>query len=581
MFMAGLRGQLANADSRWLRRHEAYRGMDRRGVIAADQASPGKSFSLVGFGLMGLAVVLFVGSFNGVGAQIATADVVIAQLEAGAFALALLLAALCFVRWRLVGEAGVLWLGTAAAVYGPIALGLGYFEVLSDATGNEGLLWLQPSARLGVIGLVVLALLAPQVDAKLRPTRTMATACAAIAVVAVLLQMFPSVAGFVITPGDALASGTSDGVAGAAFFAGAWSLVAVWSLWIGLHSRRHLLAWSGLWFFGFAFTQFAWLLPAQAGTASALGPVAFQVAGLLCAVIGATSELARAYFKQGSKLLETMASEQLATARIEADRDSRAEYAHEAANALAAIDSATQTLQRYQDQLDSETRAELAAAVSGEVHRLQQLISATATATAPGRFRLTEALAAVVTSARSQGVSVQLQVPDHLVAVGQPADTAQVLQNLFQNAKRYGGGKVVVRASLEGEQVVVRVEDEGPGILSTERELIFSRGGRGSIAGKQPGTGLGLYISARLMREQDGSLEVEGGSTGGACFVMRLPGFSELAVGPSALEQIGDRLDEGDELAAAQPAVLLFPQDRQRRALRVENEDGVSNDFAR
>src|SRR5690606_21828520 len=138
--------------------------------------------------------------------------------------------------------------------------------------------------------------------------------------------------------------------------------------------------------------------------------------------------LARSYLRQGSRLLEV---ERSAEARLAAEREAQAERAHEAANALAAIEGATSVLQRYQDRLDDGTRAELAEAVSDEVRRLQQLIRITDTATAgsPGRFRLTEALAAVATAARSQGSRITMDVPDHLVAIGEPAGVAQVLQN--------------------------------------------------------------------------------------------------------------------------------------------------------
>jgi signal transduction histidine kinase len=557
-----------------------YRGEDRRGVLAAQKTSPGAPFVVAGVALIVLALLVFVGWPQApVGADAGSA-MLVAQLEAGTLALALLLAALCFVYWRLVGDAGVLWLGTAVAAYSLVALLLSALDV-SSVTTIPGLPWLQPAARIVVVGVVITALLTPEVDARLRPRRTMAVACSAIIVVALLLDMAPAVAGRIVTPLDPITLGEGDRTFGAALFTAFWSGLAICAFRLGLRRRRHILAWAGLLFFGLAMSQLAWLLVAAgSGVGWATSPHALRVSALSCAVIGATLELVRAYVQQGGKLLESVAAEQTATARMEAELATQAERAHEASNALAAIEGATRTLQSYQDRLDPAARADLAAAVSEEVHRLQSLLSAETLSSTPGRFRPTEALAAVVTTARFQGAMVRVDVPDHLVAVGQPADTIQVLHNLLQNARRYAGGEIVITATLERGQIVIRVADDGPGIPEEERELIFERGRRGSTAGTRTGSGLGLYISSRLMREQDGSLEVTDSPTGGACFVLRLPGFSELAARDVATDEVEDGLDEAGELVTTEPTVLLFARYRQRRAGRVEHQDGVGEDLA-
>jgi signal transduction histidine kinase len=513
--------------------------------------------------------------------------VIIAQLTAGAFAAALVVAALCFVCWRLTGEARLLWLGVAAVTYALFTLDPGYIEAVSSATGNDGILLLRPAGKFVAVALVVGALLSPEVDAALRPMKLALSATVAVAMLTIGLQLLPGAARLLVT----IETGNLGGPFALAT-AWIWVALGVWSLLVG-DRRQYLLAWVGLLLLALGFAGAVERFAATDGSIWTAAPAILRLFGFLCAVAGTTAELARAYVRQGSKLLESVTSERTAEALFEAERATQEERAHEARNALAAIEAATRTLQRYQDALDEDVREQLAEAVTAEVHRLQRLVSGDPASPSPGRFRITEALAAVVTSARWQGLTIMVDVPESLVAIGQPADTAQVLHNLFQNASRYSGRAVTVRGCVEGDQVVVRVEDDGPGIPLEERESIFSRGFRGTTAGSAPGSGLGLYVAARLMREQGGDLRVEDDHSGGACFVMSLTGFSELAAEDTdgtihaspnvvtAVEQPLDEVQEGSELGVVrQHSILAIPRHRKHAATCVENEDGVRDDVA-
>ncbi|CAN5452670.1 hypothetical protein BH23ACT6_BH23ACT6_27760 [soil metagenome] len=576
-------GLSLRAPARWLQRKREgglYRGQDRRGVVAADTTTPGPVFVIAGLGLITLVVALLAGRAAPAELDQLTVSVLVAQLDAGGFAVSLLLAALCFVRWRLVGEAAVLWLGSAAAVFALFTVGLGYVHAIADATGNTGLLLLHPASRAVVIGLVVCALRSPEVDATLRPSKIIASALGFVAIATVVLQLVPTTGAFAAGTGDALGEAATAIQLAAIGSVAVWVALGVWSMWVGLHAR-HIFAWFGLLFFALAFARMVWLVPTDAGSIGMAGPSLLQGYGLLCAVLGATSELSRAYVKQGTKLLDSVTCTRAAEARIEVELATQAEREHEAVNALAAIEGATRTLQRYQDRLDPQAREQLAEAVSGEVHRLQQLVRVAPAVPVTGRFRLSEAFAAVITCARWQGSTVSCDIPDHLVAIGQPAETAQVLQNLLQNAARYADGEVVVRASLRDGRVVIRVEDDGPGIPEDERTEIFSRGIRGSTAGSEPGSGLGLYISARLMREQGGDIAVESSPSGGGCFALTLPGFSELAGDAPGKHTLDEPDQLGELVVDPERTVVPFPLKRKVRARLVENQDGVRDHVAR
>lgn len=106
----------------------------------------------------------------------------------------------------------------------------------------------------------------------------------------------------------------------------------------------------------------------------------------------------------------------------------------------------------------------------------------------------------------------------------------RVLVNLIENAIKYSppGTEVCVQAEGNDRQVVVSVADEGPGVPADEVEAIFQKFHRGSNASPMtPGFGLGLAICRSLVAAHDGSIGVEPGPLGGACFRISLPVATE------------------------------------------------------
>jgi signal transduction histidine kinase len=117
----------------------------------------------------------------------------------------------------------------------------------------------------------------------------------------------------------------------------------------------------------------------------------------------------------------------------------------------------------------------------------------------------------------------------------------QIVANLLENAKRYGGGPV--RVTVEAGRNVARigVEDAGPGVPPAERTAVFERFFRGSASGQRrgggQGSGLGLSLVAEHARLHGGRVWVEDGPGGvGARFVIELP----MAVLPWALAEVPD-----------------------------------------
>ncbi len=108
-----------------------------------------------------------------------------------------------------------------------------------------------------------------------------------------------------------------------------------------------------------------------------------------------------------------------------------------------------------------------------------------------------------------------------------PMRLRQLLDGLVENALRVApdGGSVEVRARRDGPDVVVEVEDDGPGLTSADAEVAFERGSlRTKYEPHRPvGTGLGLSIARRLAERMDADLAAAPGDAGGAVFTLRLP----------------------------------------------------------
>lgn len=116
---------------------------------------------------------------------------------------------------------------------------------------------------------------------------------------------------------------------------------------------------------------------------------------------------------------------------------------------------------------------------------------------------------------------VDPNVPDYLDF--DPARLRQVLFNLIGNAVKFtAAGGVLVRASMDGPDLVMTVEDTGPGMDEAEQARIFGEFEQaGSVLQRSDGTGLGLAISARIVREFGGTLSVTSQKGKGSVFALK------------------------------------------------------------
>ncbi len=104
------------------------------------------------------------------------------------------------------------------------------------------------------------------------------------------------------------------------------------------------------------------------------------------------------------------------------------------------------------------------------------------------------------------------------------AELGEAFWNILENALKYApGAPVHLRAAAEGEEVVLTVTDQGPGMTEGERLHAFERFYRGDARGEMPGTGLGLAIAKRAVDRAGGTIRIDSAPGHGTTVTIRLP----------------------------------------------------------
>ena len=104
----------------------------------------------------------------------------------------------------------------------------------------------------------------------------------------------------------------------------------------------------------------------------------------------------------------------------------------------------------------------------------------------------------------------QVETPEECLLKGDKNRMVEVLQNIMENAIKYGDGKSIrISFGEEEDCKLIHIENSGCNLKKEELPNIFDSFYRGSNAGAVKGSGLGLYICKNLMRKMDGDIFAE------------------------------------------------------------------------
>jgi signal transduction histidine kinase len=120
--------------------------------------------------------------------------------------------------------------------------------------------------------------------------------------------------------------------------------------------------------------------------------------------------------------------------------------------------------------------------------------------------------------------------------LGEHRALEQVVRNLLDNAVRHGEAEVAVGVHADSNEIVITIDDDGPGVASEDRDRIFERFARvdAGRARDDGGTGLGLALVRRVVEAHGGTVGYATSPLGGARFEVRLPAASETASATTA-----------------------------------------------
>lgn len=203
--------------------------------------------------------------------------------------------------------------------------------------------------------------------------------------------------------------------------------------------------------------------------------------------------------------------------------------AHELKNALVAVKTFVDLLiQKAPDsELNDLVRREIAR-MDGLLGSVSQMSASHAGGVARVDLNevLTHAFQLLQPQIRAREARLEQQLArGHIIVQGRSEQLLQAMLNLLMNALDAGGngGVVTVQTDLvdgvEAPHVSIAVSDTGGGIAPENVERLFQP----FFTTKPQGTGLGLYITRRIVQEHGGAISVQSKPERGACFQIRLP----------------------------------------------------------
>lgn len=124
----------------------------------------------------------------------------------------------------------------------------------------------------------------------------------------------------------------------------------------------------------------------------------------------------------------------------------------------------------------------------------------------------------------SDDLELKIQVLSELDAVPEVQTNEdriiQVMTILLDNAIKFAREQIIIDTQFNAKQVIISIEDDGPGIPHDQLPLIFERFHKGDLSRNSQGSGLGLSIAEEIMKQLNGKLAVESRVDEGSKFLI-------------------------------------------------------------
>jgi signal transduction histidine kinase len=261
----------------------------------------------------------------------------------------------------------------------------------------------------------------------------------------------------------------------------------------------------------------------------------YQISSMLAVLVLGTG-LALRIGRLQSERLRAREESAFATKRAEEQRSFVAMLSHEFRTPLASIDSAAQMIE-----LSGVVEAPAALArlqrIRSTTRKMAELVELFLSADALDQGALAlkpepvalgqlmdEVLGGLEGTEAEERLDLSVETPDRPLLVDAPF-LGVAIGNLVQNALRYSPLDTPVRVTAgdEGNEIVIRVADQGRGMSPEEVERIGSIYFRASSSRGTKGSGLGLYMTQKIVAAHGGTLTVRSERDEGSVFTIRLP----------------------------------------------------------
>jgi signal transduction histidine kinase len=214
--------------------------------------------------------------------------------------------------------------------------------------------------------------------------------------------------------------------------------------------------------------------------------------------------------------------------------------AHELRSPLTSVKGFSATLVDRWDRFTDEQRLQFVQTIHADAERMGRIISEVLDLARleAGRLELHPTDVQVVTAAQKAVEHLAGGGDDRIVVDVDPAIVVHadaerlghVLTNLIENAIKFSDdGPITVSATRSGDSVEIVVADHGVGIPEERQPDLFSAPAPTGQRSGPSGTGLGLYLTRRLVEAHSGSISVDSKPDEGARFTVTLPAPSTEA----------------------------------------------------